>query len=97
MVALTGLPIGYSVIVALTGLPIGYNVIVALTGLPVGYSVMVALTGLPTIQCIMITYIILYRVSIKKRFIVATSMMLVIFLITTAFVKVSTKNCKLDK
>ena len=38
VVALTGLPIGYSVIVALTGLPIGYNVIVALTGLPIGYS-----------------------------------------------------------
>ena len=47
MVALTGLPIGYSVIVALTGLPIGYSVIVALTGLPIGYSVIVALTGLP--------------------------------------------------
>ena len=45
--ALTGLPIGYSVIVALTGLPIGYSVIVALTGLPIGYSVIVALTGLP--------------------------------------------------
>ena len=30
-------------IVALTGLPIGYSVIVALTGLPIGYSVMVAL------------------------------------------------------
>ena len=29
-VSLTGLPIGYSVIVALTGLPIGYSVIVAL-------------------------------------------------------------------
>ena len=39
MVVLTGLPIGYSVIVALTGLPIGYSVIVALTGLPIGYSV----------------------------------------------------------
>ena len=38
---LTGLPIGYSVIVALTGLPIGYSVIVALTGLPIGYSVIV--------------------------------------------------------
>ena len=47
IVALTGLPIGYSVIVALTGLPIGYSVIVALTGLPIGYSVIVALTGLP--------------------------------------------------
>ena len=47
MVALTGPPIGYSVIVALTGLPIGYNVIVALTGLPIGYSVIIALTGLP--------------------------------------------------
>ena len=35
MIALTGLPIGYSVIVALTGLPIGYSVIVALTGLPI--------------------------------------------------------------
>ena len=55
-VALTGLPIGYSVIVALTGLPVGcsaltglpmgYSVIVALTGLPIGYSVTVALTGL---------------------------------------------------
>ena len=56
MVALTGLPIGYSVtvaltvaglpivIVALTGLPIEYSVIVALTGLPIGYSVTVALT-----------------------------------------------------
>ena len=43
MAALTGLPIGYSVIVALTGLPIGYSVIVALTGLPIGYSVIVAL------------------------------------------------------
>ena len=30
-VMVTGLPIGYSVIVALTGLPIGYSVIVALT------------------------------------------------------------------
>ena len=48
MVALTGLPIGYSVIVALTSLPIGYSVIVALTGLPIGYSVIVALTGFPT-------------------------------------------------
>ena len=47
IVALTGLPIGYSVIVALTGLPIGYSVIVALSGLPIGYSVIVALTGLP--------------------------------------------------
>ena len=47
IVALTGLPIGYSVIVALTGLPIGYSVIVALTGLPIGYSVVVALAGLP--------------------------------------------------
>ena len=47
IVALTDLPIGYSVIVALTGLPIGYSVIVALTGLPIGYSVIVALTGLP--------------------------------------------------
>jgi len=28
VVALTGLPIGYSVIVALTGLPIGYSAIV---------------------------------------------------------------------
>ena len=46
-VALTGLPIGYSVIVALTDPPIGYSVIVALTGLPIGYSVIVALTGLP--------------------------------------------------
>ena len=27
----------------ITGLPIGYNVIVALTGLPIGYSVIVAL------------------------------------------------------
>ena len=27
--SLTGLPIGYSIIVALTGLPIGYSVIVA--------------------------------------------------------------------
>ena len=44
--ALTGLPIGYSVIVALTGLPIGYSVIVALTGLPIGYSVIVVLTSL---------------------------------------------------
>ena len=44
LLALTGLPIGYSVIVALT---IGYSVIVALTGLPIGYSVIVALTGLP--------------------------------------------------
>jgi len=42
---ITGLPIGYSVIVALTGLPIGYSVIVALTSLPIGYSVIVALTG----------------------------------------------------
>ena len=33
LVALIGLPIGYSVIVTLTGLPIGYNVIVALTGI----------------------------------------------------------------
>ena len=33
---------------ALTGLPIGYSVIVALTGLPIGYSVIAALTGLPT-------------------------------------------------
>ena len=47
IVALTGLPIGYSVIVALTGLPIGYSVIVALTGFPIGYSVIVALTGFP--------------------------------------------------
>ena len=47
IVALTGLPIAYSVIVALTGLPIEYSVIVALTGLPIGYSVIVALTGLP--------------------------------------------------
>ena len=47
IVALTGLPIAHSVIVALTGLPIGYSVIVALTGLPIGYSVIVALTGLP--------------------------------------------------
>ena len=47
IVALTSLPIGYSVIIALTGLPIGYSVIVALTGLPIGYSVVVALTGLP--------------------------------------------------
>ena len=39
IVALTSLPIGYSIIVALTGLPIGYSVIVALTGLPIGYSV----------------------------------------------------------
>ena len=38
IVALTGLPIGYSVIVALTGLPIGYSVIVALTGLPISWS-----------------------------------------------------------
>ena len=38
-------PIGYSVIVALTGLPIGYSV--TLTDLPIGYSVIVALTGLP--------------------------------------------------
>ena len=30
--------------VALTGLPIGYSVTVALTGLPIGYSVTVALT-----------------------------------------------------
>ena len=44
IVALTGLPIGYSVLV---GLPIGYSVIVALTGLPIGHSVIVALTGLP--------------------------------------------------
>ena len=36
ILSLTGLPIGYSVIVALTGLPIGYSVIVALTGLPIG-------------------------------------------------------------
>ena len=48
LVALTGLPIGYSAIVALTGLPIGYSVIVTLTGLPIGYGVIVALTGLPT-------------------------------------------------
>ena len=46
IVALTGLPIGYSVVVALTGLPIGYSVIVAIIGLPIGYSVIVALTGL---------------------------------------------------
>ena len=46
MLALTGLPIGYSVIVSLTGLPIGYSVIVALTGLPIGYSVLVLQTGL---------------------------------------------------
>ena len=39
IVALTGLPIGYGVMVALTGLPI-----VALTGLPIGYSVIVALS-----------------------------------------------------
>ena len=45
MVALTGLPTGYSVIVTLTGLPIGYSVTVALTGLPLGYSAIVALTG----------------------------------------------------
>ena len=38
---MTGLPIGYRVIVALTGLPIGYSVIVALTSLPIGYSVLV--------------------------------------------------------
>ena len=46
IVALTDLLTGYSVIVdssALTGLPIGYSVIVALTGLPIGYSVIVAL------------------------------------------------------
>ena len=51
---LTGLPIGYSIIVVLTGLPIGYSVIVALTGLPIGYSVIVALTDPPLymIQCI---------------------------------------------
>ena len=42
--ALTGLPIGYSVIVALTGLPIGYSVIVTLTGLPIGYSIVIGLT-----------------------------------------------------
>jgi len=30
MVVLTGLPIGYSVIVALTGLPIGYNIFLLL-------------------------------------------------------------------
>ena len=47
IVALTDLPIGHSVIVALTGLPIGHSVIVALTDLPIGYSVIVALTGLP--------------------------------------------------
>jgi len=35
---LTGLPIGYSVLVAL---PIGYSVLVALTGPPIGYSVIV--------------------------------------------------------
>ena len=40
-IALTCLPIGYSVIVALTGLPIGYSVIVALTGLPIGCSLIV--------------------------------------------------------
>ena len=47
--SITGLPIGYSVIVALTGLPIGYNVTVALTaaGLPIGYSIIAALTRLP--------------------------------------------------
>ena len=45
IIALIGLPIGYSVIVALTGLPIGYSVIVALTGLPIGYSLIVALIG----------------------------------------------------
>ena len=55
MVALTGLPIGYSVIVALTGLPIGYSVIVALTGLPIGYSVIVALTGLPIGYSVIVT------------------------------------------
>ena len=44
VVALTGLPIGYSVIVALTGLPIGYSVIVALTGLLIGYTVIVTLS-----------------------------------------------------
>ena len=38
IVALTGLPIGYSVIVALTGLPIGYSVIVALTGIQKRFS-----------------------------------------------------------
>ena len=41
-----------------------------------------------------IRHLLLCRVSIKKRFIVATSMMLVILIITTAFVKVPTKNCK---
>ena len=36
-----------------------------------------------------------FRVSIKIRFIVATTGMLVIFTITTVFIKVPTKNCKL--
>ena len=36
-----------------------------------------------------------FRVSIKKRFLVATTIMLVIFAITTAFVKIPTKTCKL--
>ena len=55
VLSLTGLPIGYSVIVALTGLPIGYSVIVALTGLPIGYSVIVALTGLPMGYSVIVT------------------------------------------
>ena len=57
IVALTGLPVGHSVIVALTGLPIGHSVIVALTGLRIGYSVIVALTGLSigVLQCKLLT------------------------------------------
>ena len=57
IVALTGLPIGYSVIVALTGLPIGHSVIVVLTGLPIGYSVIVALTGLPIGYSVIVGYV----------------------------------------
>ena len=36
-----------------------------------------------------------FRVSIKRRFLVATTIMLVIFVITTAFVKIHTRTCKL--
>ena len=36
VIALTGLPIRYSIIVALRDLSIGYSVIIPLTGLPIG-------------------------------------------------------------
>ena len=47
-IALTGLPIGYSVIVALTGLPIGYSVIVALTVSLYGYRICMYVRTLQT-------------------------------------------------